>query len=200
MVSDPIPSEVREPTPSLIVGLGNPGQRYAKTRHNVGFMVVDALAGEGRPGIWTAGSRCSLCPREIDERQVLLVKPLTFMNRSGEAVKFLLSEQGLGPGDLLLLLDDLNLPFGKIRVRARGSAGGHNGLQSVLETVESEEVLRVRMGIGEENMPADKADFVLSDFPPERISGLGEMILRAGDAVKTILRHGVSKAMAVYNA
>ncbi len=200
MVSDLLFSEVHERSPSVIVGLGNPGKRYARTRHNVGYMVLDELAGKGRRGIWTTELRSSVCPCELDGRQVLLVKPLTFMNHSGEAVKLCLSERGLGPRDLVLVLDDLNLPFGKIRVRPRGSAGGHNGLQSVLQMVESEDVLRVRLGVGEDNMPADKAEFVLSDFPPERMAGLDEMIIRAGDAVTTILRDGVSKAMAVFNA
>jgi peptidyl-tRNA hydrolase, PTH1 family len=200
VVSDPLSSEVHEQTPRIIVGLGNPGKRYAKTRHNVGYMVVDALAGEDGRGGWITEHCSSFCPWELEGRQVLLVKPMTFMNHSGDAVKLFLSERGLGPKDLMLLMDDLNLPLGKIRVRARGSAGGHNGLQSVLRMVESDEVLRVRLGIGEENMPADKSEFVLEDFPPEQIACLGEMIARAGDAVKTILRDGVSKAMAVFNA
>jgi PTH1 family peptidyl-tRNA hydrolase len=115
-------------------------------------------------------------------------------------VKLLLQEYRLETRQLLLVLDDLNLPFGRIRIRSRGSAGGHNGLESVLRTLGSAEVSRVRVGIGEEDLPADKAKFVLADFPPERDREVDELILRAVGAVKAILRDGLSQAMAVFNA
>jgi PTH1 family peptidyl-tRNA hydrolase len=122
------------------------------------------------------------------------------MNRSGEAVQSLLSALHRAPQDLLLLLDDLNLPFGRVRIRERGSAGGHRGLESILNTLGTDEIVRVRMGIGEEGMPEDKSEFVLADFPPEKQKDLGEMIIKAGNAVKVMLNEGVSKTMALFNA
>ena len=199
-MSDPLSGKAQDQAPRMIVGLGNPGERYAKTRHNAGFMVVDALASESGAAAWSMECQAHVCLLAIEGQPVFLVKPLTFMNLSGNAVKLLLAERGLEPRDVLLLLDDLNLPFGRIRIRAGGSAGGHNGLKSVLRMLESEEVPRLRLGIGEENMPADKAEFVLSDFPAGRLPDLAEMIIQARNAVKRILRDGVSKAMVLINA
>ncbi len=105
-----------------------------------------------------------------------------------------------GPQDLLVVADDLNLPFGRIRIRERGSAGGHHGLESILDVLNTDEIMRVRMGIGEEQMPEDKADFVLSDFPQQKQAELDDMILKAGNAMKSILNDGVSKTMAIFNA
>jgi len=131
---------------------------------------------------------------------VLLAKPSTFMNHSGKAVRILLSALQRDTQDLLLILDDLNLPLGRIRIRPKGSAGGHNGLESILSTMLTEDITRLRMGIGEESMPENKSDFVLSDFPPEKQTELNEMIVKAGNAVKSILSSGVAKTMALYNA
>jgi PTH1 family peptidyl-tRNA hydrolase len=183
----------------IIVGLGNPGERYERNRHNVGFMVLDALAREGS-GSWSTDALYRTRRIAISDRPVLLMKPLTYMNHSGEAVQVALSETRLEPQDLLVILDDLNLPLGRIRIRERGSAGGHHGLESVLDALKTDEVLRMRMGIGEDQMPEDKADFVLSDFPTEKQAELNDMIVKAGKAVKSILNDGVSKTMALYNA
>lgn len=183
----------------VIVGLGNPGRKYEWNRHNVGFMAVEALAREVS-GVWAPDLLSRTCRVEIGDDPVLLVQPLTFMNRSGEAVQALLSALQRNPQDLLLLVDDLNLPFGRVRVRERGSAGGHRGLESILTTLQTDEIPRVRMGIGEDGMPEDKSDFVLADFPPEKEEDLNEMIIRAGNAVKSLLRDGVSKTMAIFNA
>ena len=183
----------------IIVGLGNPGGRYARHRHNIGFMVLEALAREAS-GQWSTFTASLACRMELSGRPVLLAKPLTYMNSSGEAVRALLSALGRDAQDLLLVLDDLNLPFGRIRVRERGSAGGHRGLESILTLCGTEEIARIRVGIGDEEMPADKADFVLSDFPPERQQALDELILQAGNAVKSVLRDGIPRTMAVFNA
>ncbi|MBN2242887.1 MAG: aminoacyl-tRNA hydrolase [Acidobacteria bacterium] len=183
----------------VIVGLGNPGERYRSNRHNVGFMAVDALARKEK-GEWTSGPLSRICKIETPGNPVLLVKPLTYMNRSGEAVYPLMAGLKMGPENLILIYDDLDLPLGRIRIRQRGSAGGHHGLESILGIFGTDEIMRVRLGIGEEKMPDDKIDFVLSDFPPEKRSQLDEMIVKAGDAVKSILNDGVSKSMSIFNA
>ena len=183
----------------IIVGLGNPGQKYSRNRHNAGFMVLEALAREAS-GRWSACMLSQACRAEFESRQVLLVKPSTYMNHSGKAVHALLSALQRSPQDLLLIVDDLNLPFGRIRIRQRGSAGGHHGLESILNTMKTEEIMRVRLGIGEESMPELKSDFVLSDFPQQKQRELEEMIIKAGNAVKSILNSGVAKTMALFNA
>lgn len=188
-----------EPLARIIIGLGNPGRRYARSRHNIGFMVLEAIARKAG-GQWSATSLSRTCRIDLGSHPVLLVEPLTYMNRSGVAVHILLSNLQRKPQDLLLVVDDLNLPFGRIRVRERGTAGGHHGLESILNILETDEVVRVRLGIGEEQMPGDKADFVLSDFPQQKQTELDALILKAGDAIQSILNEGVSKTMAIFNA
>ena len=183
----------------IIVGLGNPGQRYESNRHNVGFLAVDALAREAN-NPWSTCLSSLVCKVGISGHPALLVKPLTYMNRSGGAVHALLTALNRGPENLILVYDDLNLPLGRIRIRRRGSAGGHRGIESILEVFGTEEIMRVRLGIGEEQMPEDKKDFVLSDFPPGKRTELDGMITKAGNAVKSILENGVSKSMTTFNA
>ncbi len=183
----------------IIVGLGNPGARYARSRHNIGFMVLDALAREAS-GAWSVYLVSRTCRIEMGGCQVLLAQPLAYMNRSGEAVQTLLSSLQRNPQDLLLVVDDLNLPFGRIRIRERGSSGGHHGLDSILAALNTDEIARVRIGIGEEQMPEDKADFVLADFPPERQAELDTLISKAGNAVKSILSDGIPQTMSIFNA
>jgi PTH1 family peptidyl-tRNA hydrolase len=184
----------------LVVGLGNPGERYRRTRHNVGFMVVDALAarwGAGRGQVegeaWTAEAQRS-------GQALLLAKPLTFMNRSGVAVEQLLAAAGLGPEALVVVLDDTALPLGQIRVRPRGSHGGHNGLRSVLDVMGSDEFVRVRVGIRKGEPPEDLADYVLSEFPQEDVLVVQEMVGTAADAVECLLEEGTEAAMNRFNA
>jgi peptidyl-tRNA hydrolase, PTH1 family len=203
----------------LIVGLGNPGERYARTRHNAGFMMADALASPVRrmgqrgggvagglwppevpSGGWDLQCESLVCLTEIAGTTVAVAKPLTFMNLSGEAARLLLTRYGLGARDLILGFDDLSLPFGRIRVRMRGSSGGHRGLESVIRALETDEFFRVRLGIGEEGMPADKAEFVLSGFPGDREEALGDMIARAANAAVMIVSDGIEKSMSVFNA
>jgi peptidyl-tRNA hydrolase, PTH1 family len=183
----------------IIIGLGNPGEQYARTRHNVGFMVLETLAREVS-GHWSPYLQSRTCRVEIGGRRVLLVEPLTYMNQSGRAVGVVLSALRRSAEDLLLVVDDLNLPFGGIRIRERGTAGGHHGLESILTALNTDGIGRIRMGIGEEQMPQDRADFVLSDFPSEKQTELNDMIIKAGNAVKSILSDGVAKTMAIFNA
>jgi PTH1 family peptidyl-tRNA hydrolase len=185
--------------PRLVAGLGNPGLRYARTRHNAGFMVADALAREAGAPPWMVRCRSLVCQARLGGEAVVLAKPLTYMNLSGQAVRLLLDEQGLAPGGLVLVLDDLNLPFGRIRVRSRGSAGGHRGLESVISALGSQEFPRVRLGVGEAVMPPDKAAFVLSEFPTGNEEMLNDLIGRAASAVRMILSEGVAEAMAAFN-
>jgi PTH1 family peptidyl-tRNA hydrolase len=189
----------KEAVSKVIVGLGNPGKSYERNRHNAGFMVLEALAREGS-GTWSSDRLSRTCRLIIGNDPVLLVEPLTFMNRSGNAVYGVLSRVHRDSRDLVVLLDDLNLPFGRIRIRERGSAGGHHGLESILAALNTDEVVRVRMGVAEEQMPEEKSGFVLSDFPPERKTDLDAMITKAGNAVKSILSDGISKTMAIFNA
>lgn len=184
----------------LIVGLGNPGARYERNRHNAGYMVIDELARDSQTGAWSTRCQSRLCAATIAAEQVVLAKPLTFMNASGRAVQLLLAEFLVDPKELIVVLDDLNLPLGKIRIRERGLAGGHLGLESVVQMLNSDEIIRVRLGIGEENMPEDRAGFVLSDFPPDSTAKLDEMTARAAQAVRLMITDGVSRAMSVFNA
>ena len=184
----------------MIVGLGNPGARYQRTRHNAGYMVVDELAGESKAGAWSTQCRSLVWPATIAAQQVLLAKPLTWMNASGGAVQLLLDEYRLDLKELILILDDLNLPLGRMRIRERGSSGGHKGMESVIRMLNSDEIIRVRLGIGQETMPEDKAEYVLSDFPPDKTAELKEMISKAGQAVQSVITDGVSQAMSIFNA
>ncbi len=180
--------------------MGNPGARYARTRHNVGFMVADALAESLPADAWSRDGQALVSRALVGGSEVLLAKPLTYMNRSGDAILPLMGEHGLEPADILLMVDDFNLAFGRIRIRRKGSAGGHNGLDSVIKALGTSQFPRVRLGIGEEGMPDERMDFVLAEFPEGKDAGLKEMIEAAAHAVRTILRDGISKAMSVFNA
>jgi PTH1 family peptidyl-tRNA hydrolase len=184
----------------LVVGLGNPGERYRRTRHNVGFMVVDALAARWGAGRGQVDGEAWTAEAERGGEALVLAKPLTFMNRSGVAVEQLLASSGLGPEALLVVLDDAALPLGQIRVRPRGSHGGHNGLRSVLDVLGSEEFARVRVGIRKGDDPADLADYVLSEFPQEDVLVVQEMVGTAADAVECLLEEGTEAAMNRFNA
>jgi len=187
-----------EDKPCIVVGLGNPGERYARTRHNAGFMTVDLLA-RGAGG-WRRERRSLICLASLEGRPAVLAKPLTYMNLSGLAVEELRESYEAAPEDFIVALDDTSLEFGRIRIRKRGSAGGHHGLESVIRSLRTDEFIRVRLGVGEEEMPEERAEFVLSDFPRSREEAVEEMVRRAGEAVHSILRDGVEKAMSAYNA
>jgi PTH1 family peptidyl-tRNA hydrolase len=189
-----------EDKPCIVVGLGNPGERYARTRHNAGFMAVDLLARDAGTGEWRRERRSLVCRASLEGRAAVLAKPLTFMNLSGLAVEELRESQEAGPEDFIVVLDDTSLEFGRIRIRRRGSAGGHHGLESVIRSLRTDEFIRIRLGIGEEDMPEERAGFVLSDFPRSLEEAVAEMVGRAGEAVRSILRDGVEKAMSACNA
>jgi len=194
----PEPDDNASPVDRIIVGLGNPGAKYARTRHNVGFMVLDGLAREAS-AVWIVDGGTRTCRVEIAGCLALLVEPLTYMNRSGEVLPGILGKYVREARDIVVVLDDLSLPLGRIRVRERGSAGGHHGLESIMNALGTDEVIRVRIGIGEEHMPKNKADFVLSDFPEENRAELDDIVAKAGDAVKTVLKEGAAQTMAIFN-
>jgi PTH1 family peptidyl-tRNA hydrolase len=184
----------------VVVGLGNPGERYRRTRHNVGFMVADALLarvpgakGQEAGDVWLAETR-------VGGEDALLVKPLTFMNRSGVAVERLLAAAGAVPTDLVVVLDDIALELGMLRVRERGSHGGHNGLRSLIDTLGTDEFPRVRIGINRREVVDDLAEYVLSEFPPEEVLVVQEMVGTAADAVESVIREGPALAMNRFNS
>ncbi|HEY6232311.1 MAG TPA: aminoacyl-tRNA hydrolase [Pyrinomonadaceae bacterium] len=187
----------------LIVGLGNPGKEYAWSRHNLGFMLIDKLASDA--GIEVTKRECqSLVGRgEIERCAVKLVKPQTYMNLSGDAVACLLAKYkapATDPGERLIVIsDDLALPFGRIRIRARGSAGGHNGLKSIIAAVGSNEFTRLRIGIQPEHPVSDSKKFVLDSFTGASRAVVADILQSSADAIRTILRDGVLKAMTEYN-
>src|SRR5262245_45403406 len=184
---------------TIIVGLGNPGERYRRTRHNLGFMVLDSLAarvdarrGREESGAWVSAG-------EIGGESVLLVKPMSFMNRSGGPVLGLLKAYGAEPRDLVVVLDGVALPLGEVRIRERGGHGGHNGLRSVIEVLGSEEFPRLRLGIRKDEGDDDLADYVLSEFPKEDVLVVQEMVGYGADAVECLVREGVGAAMNRFN-
>jgi PTH1 family peptidyl-tRNA hydrolase len=189
----------------LIVGLGNPGAKYRGTRHNIGFAVVDELA--RRAGIAFDSSPVdalvarirSLAPAPgAGEGPVLLAKPLTFMNASGEAVGGLLRYFKIEPADFLVVVDEVQLPLGRLRARARGSAGGHNGLKSVIAHL-GDEFARLRVGIGRGDARRDLADHVLARFDPEEAAEAERMTTRAADASEMFITSGIEAVMNAYN-
>jgi len=186
----------------LLVGLGNPGPEYEWTRHNLGFMLIDKLAGDA--GAVIKRRECfSLTGRaRIEDTEVQLVKPQTFMNLSGDAVACFLSKHKNAENSdakLIVISDDLALPFGTIRIRERGSAGGHNGLKSIIGVLGTDEFIRLRIGIQPEHPLVDTRRYVLDQFPRAARDEVVEILERSAKAVCAILRDGALKAMAQYN-
>ena len=183
----------------LIVGLGNPGEKYRRTRHNAGFMVVDELAQRLPPGPVERIDDAWAVKTEIAGERAVLVKPQGFMNRSGPAVEAALRWFNIEPDRLLVISDDVALPLGSLRIRPRGSHGGQNGLRSIIESIGSEEFARLRFGIGSSEPVLDLAGFVLSDFTDSEVLRVQEMVSRAADAVSSIVEFGVESAMNTFN-
>jgi PTH1 family peptidyl-tRNA hydrolase len=186
----------------LIVGLGNPGKEYQWTRHNLGFMLIDKLAGDARIEVKKRECQSLTGRGEIESHAVKLAKPQTYMNLSGEAVACLLarSEGAERNEKLIVISDDLALPFGKIRIRARGSAGGHNGLKSIIGALGTNEFIRLRIGIQPEHPVSDSRKFVLDSFTGTSRAAVEEILQRSAEAICAILSGGVLKAMSTYNS
>jgi PTH1 family peptidyl-tRNA hydrolase len=186
----------------LIAGLGNPGREYRETRHNVGFMVVEEIARRYALSWSPAPSQVpdALIAKRYGTDPLMLAKPLTYMNLSGNAVAGLSQYYDVAPGDLLVVVDEAALPFGKLRARARGSAGGHNGLKSVIERLGTTEFPRLRLGVGRGDGRRDLADHVLSIFERSERAELESFIVRAADAVEMFVAEGIGMMMNTYNA
>jgi PTH1 family peptidyl-tRNA hydrolase len=181
----------------LIVGLGNPGAKYRGTRHNIGFAVVDELANR-RSAEFDASPVEALVAKVRGVEPVLLAKPLTFMNASGEAVGELTRYFKIEPADLLVVVDEVQLPLGKLRARARGSAGGHNGLKSLIAHL-GEGFARLRIGVGRGEMRRDLADHVLARFDAEEAAEVERMTTRAADASEMFITSGIEAVMNAFN-
>lgn len=184
----------------LVVGLGNPGPEYAATRHNIGFRIVERFAEEHRfPEFrrWQAALESS---GAVGGKRVAVLKPSSFMNRSGGPVARRLSALDLSPAEMLVCYDDLALPLGRLRLRAGGSAGGHNGVQSVIEALGTEAFPRLRFGILPEHRFSDQVRFVLSPFRKDELESVEEALPRAVRAVECFCREGIARAMNLFNA
>jgi len=183
----------------LVVGLGNPGPEYAKTRHNLGFMLVDVLAERLRTMVKRDECRALIGRGTIDNQTVELAKPQTYMNLSGDAVKCLLAKEERSVETLIVVSDDLAIPFGTIRVRPQGTHGGQNGLRSIIDRLGTQEFKRVRIGIMPEHPVADASRFVLENFGKGDTGTVEKVLKAAADAVETIIRDGVDAAMQRFN-
>jgi PTH1 family peptidyl-tRNA hydrolase len=177
----------------IVVGLGNPGREYAATRHNIGFMVINRLARVAAGGPVKRRFRSEIVEGLLDGEKLVLVAPQTYMNLSGHAVREVVNWYHAPLNDLLIVADDIDLPFGTLRMRARGSAGGHNGLASVIEQLGTQEVTRLKIGIG--RGPGVARSHVLSRFSPEEEAALPEIIERAVKGVQLWAKEGVIAAM-----
>ena len=184
----------------LVAGLGNPGREYAGTRHNVGFEVMDLLARRHHLP-WPAkldGSSVEARWRRPDA-DVLLVKPLTYMNLSGRAISELARFYKIDLPDVLVVADDVNLPLGRLRARASGTEGGHNGLRSIAESLGTIDYARLRIGVGRGDLRRDLADHVLARFEPDEQAGMEDAIARAADAVEVWISDGLARVMNTFN-
>lgn len=183
----------------IIVGLGNPGSEYEKTRHNTGFMVIDKIAEKYNIEIKKEKSKALIGTGEINREKVMLVKPQTFMNLSGEAVRGIMDFYKESIDNLLVVFDDIDLELGNIRIKERGSAGTHNGMKSVVQNVGTVDFKRVKVGIGKPKGNMDLVNYVLGKFFDDELKILTGSIEKAVDAVEIIVSGNVSKAMNLYN-
>jgi len=183
----------------VVLGLGNPGKKYEQTRHNLGFMVVDRLALENGVAPKRKKYHSLIGDWQRNGETVLLVKPQTYMNHSGVAVRSLCSGLRKEAKDLIVVHDDVDLSFGRIRIRQKGGAGGHRGVISILEALGDQNFLRVRVGVGRPPRGIDPADYVLEPFLPEEGTLLEDVVSRAADAVETLLEKGPHRAMEEFN-
>lgn len=185
-----------------IVGLGNPGAEYEWTRHNLGFMLIDRIARESGATVKRSVCRALVGRTLLEGEAVELVKPQTYMNLSGESVACLVAkheDKSAALSKLIVISDDLALPFGTIRLRPRGSAGGHNGLKSIIETLKTDEFMRLRIGIQPDHPISDTKRFVLDQFSKAALKEVDKVLERSEEALRVVLKDGIEKAMAGHN-
>lgn len=184
----------------LVVGLGNPGSKYANTRHNIGFMVIDTITANLSCGKAKLKHKSEIFEGNVKGAKVLFIKPQTFMNNSGEAVLEIANFYKIAPQNIIVISDDVSLDVGVLRIRRKGSHGGHNGLKSIINLVGSEDIPRIKVGVGKKPHPDyDLADFVLGRFSKEDTPKMQEAIKKCSDAIECIITDGVDKAMNMYN-
>ncbi len=186
----------------IVIGLGNPGWEYERSRHNLGFAVVDALAASTGIRLVPGAGEYHAGSGRSGGDEVVLVKPTTYMNNSGVAVREILERLKAGLDRILVVVDDFNLPLGSLRLRKRGSPGGHNGLYSIVYQLQSEEFARLRCGIAGSTMPAEKrklASYVLAPFERDEESAVDSLVLAARDAVLAVVREGLDAAISRFN-
>jgi PTH1 family peptidyl-tRNA hydrolase len=182
----------------LIIGLGNPGAKYAETRHNIGFKVVDAFAKE-YGGSFTVLKHAEVAEVKYKGRQIVILKPTTFMNLSGKAVNYYMQSEKILKENILVITDDLSLPFGKLRMKMKGSDGGHNGLKDIQATLNSQEYTRLRFGVGSEFNKGQQVDYVLGEWSAEEQKSLSERIDIATEFIKGFTTIGVNLTMTNWN-
>lgn len=184
----------------LIVGLGNPGEDYRLTPHNLGFMAIDRLASDWGVEVRNRHCRALTGKATVGSEEILLAKPETFMNLSGLSVRELVAKYEVSPeSDLIVIYDELDLPFGSIRIRQRGGTAGHNGMESVTGAVGTQEFVRIRLGIAPDFKPPDGAEYVLTPFKKKQMEVVAQVLDTATEAVKVILSEGAAAAMNRFN-
>nr|WP_300003657.1 aminoacyl-tRNA hydrolase [Tissierella sp.] len=183
----------------VVVGLGNPGKDYTNTRHNIGFNTVDHLAESNNIKLNKVKFKAVYGEGNIGEERVLLVKPQTYMNNSGIAVSEIVRFYKLGVKDIIVIVDDIDIDFASVRIKAKGSAGSHNGLKSIIAHLKDQNFPRVKIGIGKKHPREDLANFVLSNFAKKETPDIEEAINDAARAVETIITHSIDEAMNQYN-
>ena len=183
----------------VLLGLGNPGPRYVSTRHNLGFRVVDRFAALRGVRSWEERRTCVIAVVELGSTGILLVKPRTYMNLSGRALVELRAEKEIPPEEILVVVDDIALPLGQLRLRRSGSSGGHNGLKSIIGELGTTGFPRLRLGVGPVPPGVDPADYVLSAFPEDEKKTVEEMAARAARCVETVAGSGFDHAMGEFN-
>ena len=184
----------------IIAGLGNPGRKYVGTRHNMGFEALDAVAAKYNISIKKSKFNALYGEGSIEGEKVILVKPQTFMNLSGESIREFKAWHKVEPSQIIIIYDDVSLPVGKMRIRPKGSAGGHNGIKSIIYQLNTEEFPRIKIGVGSpENPGFVLADYVLGRFTKAEVKELIPMAIKTADAVGEIIRNGVEKAMSAFN-
>ncbi len=183
----------------VVVGLGNPGKEYAGTRHNVGFDAIDLLAERNNIKINKIKFKSVYGEGTIGNEKVLLVKPQTYMNNSGITVRDISNFYKVPPENIIVIVDDIDIPFASVRIKRKGSAGSHNGLKSIIYLLQRDDFPRVKIGIGKKHENQDLANFVLSRFPKEERTIIEESILTGAESVEAIIKYGIEEAMNEFN-